>query len=460
MEGELRVDSQIEGQCREDSWSEGQSREDSQMEGQFRDDSQMEGWSRDDSQMEGQSREDLQMEGLHRGDSKMEGQHREETQMEGQHREDSQMEGQHREDSQMEGQSRDGLQMEGIHNEESLMEGQHREESEMEELEVEGQHREDSQIEKQHREDSQVQEQPMEDIQMGSQQREDSQRKGQHGKLFQNEGKLTEKSEKEGLLRVDLQKRINLLQFQENFKKPGRPKRKYKKKTFNKTAADIKLSRQDFDNFPPGVIGLENLGNSCYLNVILQCLFGLTELKSLLGMRIEEKACVLDEILNLMKIAKRGGCSFVSPSRLKSAIDTLTSQFQGKHQHDAQECLIFLLNCLHDQCQLNLSSMGLLIKSTFTLTLTSEVKCLLCKNISVSQEECWEIQVALTNLETVTLEECLFESLKTEVFSVDDGVVCSSCEGKTPVSKRTYVSKLPNILILHVLRYSSPKNIL
>lgn len=121
-----------------------------------------------------------------------------------------------------------------------------------------------------------------------------------------------------------------------------------------------------FIQFPPtpsdGRIGLQNLGNTCYMNSALQCLVHIPELTQYflfncfqdelntdnpLGMSGKVATSFAKLIHNLFDKKSSRGTSII-PREFKQTIGHFNSMFADYHQQDSQEFLAFLLDGLHE----------------------------------------------------------------------------------------------------------------
>mmetsp|Transcript_48065 Transcript_48065/g.112321 ORF Transcript_48065/g.112321 Transcript_48065/m.112321 type:complete len:2082 (-) Transcript_48065:260-6505(-) len=107
-----------------------------------------------------------------------------------------------------------------------------------------------------------------------------------------------------------------------------------------------------------GATGLQNIGNTCFLNAMIQCLantpllreyfLSMQFLRDFTDRRSGCKGRLAEEFGHVVAELWGGKTTCVTPRNLKRTIDHVAPQFAGYEQHDAQELLAFFLEGLHE----------------------------------------------------------------------------------------------------------------
>ncbi|XP_075039657.1 ubiquitin carboxyl-terminal hydrolase 19 isoform X2 [Mixophyes fleayi] len=109
----------------------------------------------------------------------------------------------------------------------------------------------------------------------------------------------------------------------------------------------------------PGFTGLVNLGNTCFMNSVIQSLSNTRELRDYFQDHSFESEINCNNPLGtggrlavsfavLLRTLWKGTHHAFQPSKLKAIVASKASQFTGYAQHDAQEFMAFLLDGLHE----------------------------------------------------------------------------------------------------------------
>ena len=122
----------------------------------------------------------------------------------------------------------------------------------------------------------------------------------------------------------------------------------------------MNLSNKQKKESPLGLVGIKNLGNTCYMNTAIQCLSNCPELrnyflfiniinnintKNILGYN-GTMALAFEFIIKKLWYQKDN--NICEPEKFKYAISLCNDHFKGNSQQDTHEFLIFLIDSLHE----------------------------------------------------------------------------------------------------------------
>lgn len=232
-------------------------------------------------------------------------------------------------------------------------------------------------------------------------------------------------------------------------------------------------------------IGLSNLGNTCFMNSILQCLVHVPELvQGLRGGQVPTQAKITQAFSRLVKKMQdaepRGS---VTPSEFLRAARSLDRRWMGARQHDAQELLNSVLDEMRKECNRNktkptykelvnrpdLSEQAdeawqyarswhdSFIDDIFMGQLVSSLQCQVCGFKSHCFDPFLDLSLPLPRARgaSVHLTDCLSKFTAEEDLANTDGYKCEKCKKSQPVKLQLCIYRYPPVLVLHLKRFSS-----
>ncbi|KAI0076195.1 cysteine proteinase [Panus rudis PR-1116 ss-1] len=209
--------------------------------------------------------------------------------------------------------------------------------------------------------------------------------------------------------------------------------------------------------------GLLNLGQTCYLNVILQSFIANPLLRNYFlsdkhNHRLCSKAkdCTCCEMDKLFLEVYSGNEAAFGPTTFLSTTWRASSELSGYAQQDAHECFISALNQIHATSRASTKLACIcIVHSTFGGRLQSEVKCEVCGNVATITDPILDINLELKGKaggQNYTLVSCLRRFTQPEKLGAGE-YTCDKCGKPTPASKRLSIRKLPPVLSFQFKRF-------
>uniref|UniRef100_A0A8V5GQA4 Ubiquitin carboxyl-terminal hydrolase 21 n=1 Tax=Melopsittacus undulatus TaxID=13146 RepID=A0A8V5GQA4_MELUD len=235
---------------------------------------------------------------------------------------------------------------------------------------------------------------------------------------------------------------------------------------------------------------LRNLGNTCFMNAVLQCLSSTKPLRDYCLRRDfqqEQPRAFADVIAALWH---PDAAEAVNPGRFKAVFQKYVPSFTGYSQQDAQEFLKFFMDRLH--VEINRGVLGVpppsshlsphsdderanvmwkryleredsKIVDLFVGQLKSCLKCQACGYRSTTFEVFCDLSLPIPKVGMgfaggrVSLHDCFSLFTKEEELDSENAPVCDKCRQRTRSTKKLTIQRFPRILVLHLNRFSTTR---
>ncbi|OAF70800.1 hypothetical protein A3Q56_01447 [Intoshia linei] len=237
--------------------------------------------------------------------------------------------------------------------------------------------------------------------------------------------------------------------------------------------------------------GLKNMGNTCFMNCILQCMAHISPIliicfnrqkSNITGLLFNAFSSLIDNMWS------QDDNKPITPYQLKIEIDRITDTFDGFDQEDCSEFLIYLLQGLHDDIQKSLkftkpdelfnklkkpqncrrksamkcwknyldSTNHSYLIDIFVGQYKSQLKCLTCSTISNTYDPFWMISLPIKRrLTNLSLLDCFELFTQTEKLDGPDKAYCSNCKCIKKSTKNLLIEKFPKVLNIQLKRFTT-----
>ncbi|GAO46557.1 hypothetical protein G7K_0787-t1 [Saitoella complicata NRRL Y-17804] len=217
-----------------------------------------------------------------------------------------------------------------------------------------------------------------------------------------------------------------------------------------------------------GLRGIQNLGATCFMSVVLQSLihnplirnYFLSERhsKRMCG-RTHCVCCAMDAIVSEFFSSATEDIQSFGPSSFLATMWQSSTELAGYAQHDAHEFLVTLLNQihLHTPTHTNKGHCHCIVHQTFGGVLNNQITCGNCGNVSVARDPMMDLSLSIASNgvptidgEGVTLRDCLERFMGNEKLGAEHR--CEKC-GAQESTKQMSIKKLPPVLGVQLKRF-------
>ena len=244
--------------------------------------------------------------------------------------------------------------------------------------------------------------------------------------------------------------------------------------------------------------GLTNFGVTCYMNSTLQCLSATIPLSQFFTDRMYENyvqknwkgsSGIMPKFYaNLVQALWNDDCEGIKPSSFRNFCGRMNREWVIDRQQDAKEFFDFLVDCLHEDMNMNWERTQLrplttaeeqqrermqivqaspiewqryehrdrsYVSSLFAGQHASRLRCLTCQKTSTTYEAFYSISVEIPRSGQATIYDCLRSYCKEEKLS--ELWKCPYCKCEREATKQIILTRLPQFLVIHFKRFAASK---
>jgi ubiquitin C-terminal hydrolase len=203
--------------------------------------------------------------------------------------------------------------------------------------------------------------------------------------------------------------------------------------------------------------GLDNIGNTCYINASLQMLVLNEQLCSLV-IKYSKSSQILKKISDFILEYHSTNTNPISPIEIKKIVEQKQEIFCGFGQQDSSEFIIYLLDIINEEIK-NADPNSKGIEPIFEIKFNVKIKCKLRKCLEIYNKK--EVNNFLlldiySNCKSLDDAYRMFKS--SDKLESDNKYFCEKCNDKRIASKRSEICNWPQYLFVWLKRYTQEEN--